>query len=73
MPGCEVILLPLKHQMSESRSSTICVFVEWPDHRCGNDLVLSVIVYELFMWLTLSSISLSSPYVLTFLVVEAVA
>ena len=26
--------------MSEGRSSTISVVVEWPDHYCGDDLVL---------------------------------
>ena len=25
--------------MSESRSITACVIVEWPDHHCGDDLV----------------------------------
>ena len=31
----------VKPQMSESRSSTICVIVKQPDHYCGDDLVLS--------------------------------
>ena len=32
-------LLSPKHQISECRSSTVCLAVERPDHHCGDDLV----------------------------------
>ena len=30
--------------MSEHRSNTVCAVVEWPDHHCGDDLVMAIVV-----------------------------
>ena len=44
LAGCAVmqwsiIEISSKPQMSDNRSSTICVVIERPDHHCGDDLV----------------------------------